>query len=262
MNTSRTLAQLIRLSVEGLSAVLVIAVVLSSALDQERRTNERLTSEVAGQGRDLTSRQGQVSSLQAEVTDLKELWYGSPAIWQPPAIANTEIEFFDVSGTTQQELLTSIKDADICTKYGGECAPDPAVPNGFALGLEYFHPAVSGYRCYTPSTTTIPFTEFVVLPRWSPSQHGSVRIPLVEEWNALTQVIYTHEAGHVAIDQQDLAALNDQAHQLPSCGALFAFWDNPSIYDQLEADQAAYHARLHADCRPQIGCLPPGWMGW
>ena len=261
MNTGR-LALLIRLSIEGLSALLVISFVLSNAINQERQANQRLTSQIATQGGGLKSRQDQVASLQAEVKDLKELWYGSPVIWQAPPIANTEIEFFDVIGTTQQELLSSIRDADICTKYGGGCAPDPAVPNGFALGLEYFHPAASGYRCYTPNTTTIPFTEFVVLPKWSPPAHGSVRIPLIEEWNALAQVIYTHEAGHVAIDQQDLAALNDRAHQLPSCYALFAFWDNPSIYDQLDADQAAYHARLHADCRPEIGCLAPGWMGW
>jgi hypothetical protein len=85
---------------------------------------------------------------------------------------------------------------------------------------------------------------------------------LVLKWNALLKVIYTHEMGHVAINIQDIAALNDQAHQQPSCQALFDFWDNPHIFDKLEADQNAHHARLRADCRPQIGCLTAGWMGW
>lgn len=262
MNPRRSsVAQLIRVSVEGLSALLVITFLLASAIDQQRQTNQRLTSEVATQGSDLTSREAQVSSLQAEVQDLKELWYGDPAIWQPPPISNTNIIFFDVTGSTQQELIDSLDASAICTTYG-PCATDPAVPNGVTLGLAGFHADVTRYECYTPSTTTIPFSEFVVLPRWSPSPHGSVRIPLVEKWNALAQVIYSHEAGHVAISQQDLAALNDAAHHLPSCQALFNFWDSPTVYDQLEADQAAYHARLHADCRPEIGCIPPGWMGW
>ena len=148
-----------------------------------------------------------------------------------------------------------------CSRYG-PCKPDPAVPEGVPWGMEWFHAAVTSYRCYSPSTTTIPFTEFVLLPRWSPPADGSVKIPLVEKWNALAQVIYAHEAGHVAIDQQGLAALNDQAHHLPSCQALFNFWDNPNSYDALKAAQDAYHARLLADCRPEIGCAPSNWMGW
>ena len=128
--------------------------------------------------------------------------------------------------------------------------------------MERFRSGVSSYRCYAPSTTTIPFSEFVYLPRWSPPADGSVKIPLVEAWNALAQVIYTHEAGHVVIDQQYLAALNDQAHRLPSCQALFNFWDSPTVFGGVSAAQDAYHARLHADCRPEIGCIPPGWMGW
>lgn len=91
---------------------------------------------------------------------------------------------------------------------------------------------------------------------------GGVKISLVNKWNALEQVIYTHEAGHVAIEVQDLAALNDQAHLSPSCAALFAFWSNPSVFDQMNADQNAYHARLRADCRPAVGCFQDGWMGW
>jgi hypothetical protein len=84
----------------------------------------------------------------------------------------------------------------------------------------------------------------------------------VEKWNALAQVIYTHEAGHVAIDKQDIAALNAQAQKLATCDALYKFWDDPHVFDKLQADQLAYHARLRADCRPEIGCIPPGWDGW
>jgi len=101
-----------------------------------------------------------------------------------------------------------------------------------------------------------------MLPKWLPPTDGSVKIPLVEAWNALAQVIYTHEAGHVAISIQDVAALNDQAHQLPSCQAVARFWANPSVWDKMNADQNAYHAWLRADCRPEMGCIPSRWMGW
>jgi len=87
-------------------------------------------------------------------------------------------------------------------------------------------------------------------------------VTLVTRWNALEQMIYIHEAGHAAISNRDLADLGAQAQQLPSCDAVVAFWDSRATYSQLDADQAAYHARLHADCRPVIGCAPPGWIGW
>jgi hypothetical protein len=79
---------------------------------------------------------------------------------------------------------------------------------------------------------------------------------------ALEQVIYRHEAGHAAISVQDIAALNDQARHLPSYQALISFWANPGLWNQMNADQNAYHARLRADCRPEIGCVPYNWMGW
>jgi len=85
---------------------------------------------------------------------------------------------------------------------------------------------------------------------------------LVSRWDALDQVLYIHEAGHAAISNQDLAALLNQARALPSCLAVVDFWARPALFDKMEADQAAYHARLHADCRPEIGCIPANWLGW
>jgi hypothetical protein len=198
-------------------------------------------------------------SLDAQVTALMaERWFGVPSLWVPPPIPSTATEFFDVSGYTQRALINSLDSSDICAKSGG-CAPDPAVPNGVAWGLE--GEKSFGYYCYSPRTTPIPFNVFVLLPRWSPFP-GSVTVALVAKWNALEQMIYVHEAGHAAISNQDLADLGVQANRLPSCQAVFDFWDNTATYSKLEADQAAYHARLHADCRPEIGCAPPGWLGW
>lgn len=191
------------------------------------------------------------------------MWFGSPAIWTPPPIANNDFQFFDLGGSTQAELIASFKKAAICDTH--KCLPDPAVPpGGTFLGLEGTESpgSWSSPYCYSPRTMTAVFRTYILLPRWSPVPVGGVTISLVRKWNALEQVIYTHEAGHVAVEVQDLAALNDQAHLSPSCAALFAFWANPSIWDKLDADQNAYHARLRADCRPEVGCIPPGWMGW
>jgi len=195
---------------------------------------------------------------QAEI--LRERWFGSPALFSPPAIANTDIEFFTVTGTTQAELIDGLNHSNLCTTY--QCLPDPAAPAGgiaWAIGGGFSSP---GYYCYSPATTTPAFRFLVVLPRWSPTVYGGVKIPLVEKWNALEQVIYTHEATHVAIAAQDLAQLIDYSHNLASCQAVINFWANPSVFDSLNADQNAFHARLRADCRPEIGCIPPGWMGW
>ncbi len=251
----------IRLTVEGVLGAYLIGLLVFSSVDRWQQANAQLAGEVATQSGQLADQQSQIQTLQAEVQDLKERWYGSPALFSPPAISNTDIQFFELTGTTQQQLINSLDKSSICTTYG-PCAPDPAVPNGVAWGLEGSKPAISSYLCYSPRNTTIPYREFIVLPRWSPPTDGSVKIPLVEAWNALAQVIYTHEAGHVAIDQQDIAALNDQAHGLPNCAALISFWSSPSLFDKDNADQAAYHTRLHADCRPEIGCIPPNWMGW
>ncbi|TMD97106.1 MAG: hypothetical protein E6I72_07670 [Chloroflexi bacterium] len=218
--------------------------------------------------RQVASRQAQLAASRQRVVvdnagflDVRARWFGTPALFQPAPISNTAIVFFDVSGASQAQVMDSFDRADICTRYG-PCAKDPANPGGTALGLEWFKFAGSGYYCYSPRTTTLSFKEYILLPRWSPPADGSVTIDLVVKWNALAQVIYVHEAGHVAIDKQDLAALNEQAHRLSTCQAVVAFWNGPHLYDKDEADQAAYHARLKADCRPEVGCLPYGWMGW
>jgi hypothetical protein len=194
---------------------------------------------------------------------IREKWFGSPSIWTPPPLDNTDFQFFDVSGSSQAELVASIKKAAICDTH--KCLPDPAAPpGGTFLGLEGIESpgSWSSPYCYSPRTMTAVFRTYILLPRWSPVPAGGVTIQLVEKWNALEQVIYTHEAGHVAIDVEDLAALNAQAQLSPSCAALFAFWADPSTFDKINADQNAYHARLRADCRPAVGCLSNGWMGW
>ena len=131
-----------------------------------------------------------------------------------------------------------------------------------AWGLSGFEPPGSEILCYAPSTTTFVFTYFIVMPRWSPPADGTVKIPLIQRWNALEHVIYTHEAGHIAIDKKDLADLNSKSQQLATCDAVGQFWANAHVYDQLNADQDAYHARLHANCKPEVGCIPVNWMGW
>lgn len=233
---------------------MLLGILLTNTWEQTRQGNLRLAA-------DVVAPSVESAAIHGLAADFQRRWFGSPALWQPPPIDNTDISFFEVTGRTQRDLIASIMAADIC-KTHGPCAVDPAVPGGFVLGLEYFAPTVSSYVCYSPRATTVPYREHVLLPHWSPLPLGGVSVELVNKWNALTHVIYVHEAGHAAIDFNDIAALNDQAHQQSSCQALFGFWANPHVFDQLEADQNAYHSRLHADCRPEIGCFNPGWMGW
>jgi hypothetical protein len=233
----------------------LLGVMLTNVWQQGRLANVVLTA-------DEQAPDPQASAIQWAGRDLQRRWFGSPALWQPPPTDNTDFTFFDVRGATQADLIRSLNAADICKTYG-PCLPDPANPNqsGIAWGLAGLE-AGGSYECYSPRTTTLRYREYILLPRWSPLPLGGVSVTLVERWNALEKSIYVHEAGHVAIDIQDIAALNNQAHSLPSCQALFDFWNNPHVFDKLDADQNAYHARLRADCRPEVGCFYAGWMGW
>ena len=241
----------------GLVASLLIVLVGGLVL-AGRQSNKSLA---ASHRSTLTLDQQAFGWLNYGIRNVTDRWYGEPRVFQPTPIARTDFIFFDVTGTTQAELEDSFKRADICETYG-PCLVDPAVPNGVTLGLEGDKPAVSTYYCYTPSTTVLPWRHYLVLPRWSPPKDGSVRRSLVDKWNDLAKAIYVHEAGHEAIAEADLAAMNAQAEALPTCQAVFDFWDNPHVFDKLNADQLAYHARLRADCRPEIGCIPAYWEGW
>lgn len=244
----------IRFSLEALLGLVLLGILLTNTWQQVRQSNIRLTASVVAPSTEAAAIHGLAADFQSR-------WFGSPALWQPPPIDNTDINFFEVTGRTQRDLIASLDSADIC-KTNGPCLPDPANPNqsGIAWGLEGF--GTTTYTCYSPRTTTLVFREHVLLPRWSPMRLGGVSVGLVARWNALLKVIYVHEAGHVVIDVQDLARLNDQAHRMPGCQALIDFWSNPHVFDTLSTDQNAYHARLRADCRPEIGCWKAGWMGW
>src|SRR5260370_33251523 len=49
--------------------------------------------------------QSVVGRLQAQIQDLKDRWYGAPAIYLPPPIADTDTKFCDVTGSTHQQLI-------------------------------------------------------------------------------------------------------------------------------------------------------------
>ena len=249
-----------RLGVEGVLVLFLLVVLFSTILDQ-RQTSDLAVSRAALRQGGLAQQELPGGILTAGLGDLNARWFGIPALWQPPPISHAEIRYFDITGTSQQDLIDSLDGAGICKKYG-PCLKDPANPTGIAWGLEGVDPGASYYICYAPASTTLDYREWVLLPRWAPLPLGGVRVSVVVAWNALQKVIYTHEAGHVAISVTDIAALNAQARQLATCDALAAFWDNPRIWDKLNADQLAYHARLRADCRPEVGCIPRGWMGW
>ena len=251
----------IRLATEGLLAAVLVGLLVYYSISSSQQANTLLAKQLSDQKAQAAALQSQVGELQAQVQDLQERWFGSPAIYKPPRTTNTVFKYFNVQGATQQGLIQSLNTSNICGLYW-PCLKDPLNPGGIAWAQENSEPASAYLSCSTPSTTNVQFRQFILLPRWSPPADGTVKIPLVEEWNALMQVLYTHEAGHGVIDRKDIKALNDQAHRMRTCAAVFAFWDSPSLWKKDDADQLAYHARLYADCRPAVGCIPYGWMGW
>jgi len=250
---SRRRLRLLRWLTYGSLAAFVVYSVISGQVGLRRQADFQLVAN--------TTRQIGNNELQATVNDLSSRWFGHPSMWQPSGLpANTAVHYFAVQGATQVQLIDALDNSDICSHY--HCLPDPAVPNAVARALEGQDEVVpSAAYCYSPSTFSFHFHHFIVLPQWSPTI-GSVRKTLVQEWNALEGVLLTHEVGHIQIANQYLATLNQQSQRLATCQAMDAFWQNPHLWDGLDAAQNAYHARLRADCRPEIGCIPFGWMGW
>ena len=249
-----------RLSLAG-AAVVILLVIFFSAGIQLRMNNATYDRRLLSQTLKLSAPGVQIGILEGAAFGLEGSWFGAPAIWHPPPIAGTDITSFDVSGVSQDDLISSLDGADICKKYG-PCAADPGNPSGIAWGLQWESPTAGSFNCDSPATTTLAYREHILLPRWKPPPMGRVEVSVVEDWNALLKTIYIHEAGHVAISVRDIAALNSQSHRLPTCDAVYSFWENPKTWAKLNADQMAYHARLRADCRPEMGCIPAGWLGW
>lgn len=254
----------LRVCLYGLVAALIIYALLSADLRHLDAVDAQLVTQTSLQQRQIDQLNGQVNQLQATVDDLRQRWIGDPPLWQPSGVpSNTTIEYFDVIGTTQADLINALNNDGLCAKYG--CAPDPAVPNNnVAWAQEQDSSTVepSAPYCYTPRTISYHFTGHTVrMPRWSPKP-GTAKITVVQKWNALEGVMLTHELGHVKVSEDYLSSLNAQSQHLASCQAMNAFWQNSHIWDGLAGAQNAYHAKLRADCRPEVGCIPPGWMGW
>jgi uncharacterized coiled-coil protein SlyX len=100
--------QALRLGVAAVLALFLAGYLVSYSMAQLRETNQRLAADLATQKADLAAQQSKLDALQAEVQDLKERWLGAPAIWQPPALANVDFQFFDVAGSTQPDLIASL----------------------------------------------------------------------------------------------------------------------------------------------------------
>lgn len=259
----RTLLALLRVYLYGLLAALVVFAALMPTVQQlaeVQAADLRLTHVVANQ-------QATIAEQESAIEDLKSRWIGDPAIWQPTSVpANVSVRYFDVSGDTQLDLIDALNNDGLCEKYG--CLPDPAIPaNSPAWALEgdgSIEPP--GPYCTTAAANSYHWSgHTITMPRWSPKL-GSVKITLVEEWNALEQVMWIHELGHVQVSESWLASLNAQALQTSTCEASVSYWRNlfadPHFWDSLHTAQNAYHAQLRADCRPEVGCIPRGWMGW
>lgn len=250
---------LLRIYLYGVLAAFLIWYFVGGTVAQLRASQ----TQVSTQQHQIADFQSQVAELESTVDDLRSRWIGEPGLWQPTGIpANVTVAYYAVSGTTQPDLIQSLAAADICAK--NNCLPDPGTPPGStAVGLEsndYIDPNTT--YCYDPHALSYHWrSHTITMPQWSPKP-GVPKITTVQAWNALEGVIWIHELGHVTVAENWLAAENQQSAQLSSCTATFAFWSDPHLFDSLNAANLAYHARLRADCRPEIGCIPTGWMGW
>ena len=180
-------------------------------------------------------------------------WLGTPPIWQPPTISGGSIEYFQVTGTTQADLVDSLN----------------RVAGTRAWAWTDLQPRPIG--CYLALFPYQDRTHDVVIhmPRWAPTRDGSVRRGLVERWNALRQSLYAQEVGYIQTYREDMQPIMEEVHALPDCPSIVAYLNDGMTWQRLDADRERIDADRVSpmrgsleDCRPQSGCRPPGWMGW
>lgn len=179
-------------------------------------------------------------------------WLGTPSIWQPPPVGSS-VEYFEVTGTAQADLIDSLN--RVAGTRAWAWTDLQARPIGCYLAL----------FPYQDRTHEV----IVHMPRWRPAPNGSVRRGLVERWNALRQSLYAQEAGYVHTYRADMQAIMEVVHALPDCPSILAYLNDGMTWQKLDADRERIDADrgspirgLSADCRPESGCRPPGWMGW
>ncbi len=85
---------------------------------------------------------------------------------------------------------------------------------------------------------------------------------LVEKWNALQRTIYVRQLGYVQLFKIDFEAILNVVNLLPNCASVVAYLNDPYTWYQIDVDRDAYERHLVAECRPETGCQPPGWLGW
>jgi hypothetical protein len=166
-------------------------------------------------------------------------WFGTPPIWQPPtiywqppAVKGASIEYFDVTGTTQADLIDSLnRVADTRAWAWTDLQPRP-------IGC---YLALFPYQDRTHEVT-------VHLPRWVPAPNGSVRRGLVGRWNALRQSLYAQEVGYFHVYQADMQAIMDVVRVLPDCPSILAYLNDGMTWQRLDADMQ----RIDADRASRI----------
>lgn len=182
-------------------------------------------------------------------------WHGAPAIWRPPHIAIfsgrngflTEMRFYDVSGTTQPALVDSLNRGatDRLGWARTDLRPDP-------IGC---YPIIDPFQ-------RLKYSIVVQFPRWSPPADGSVRVELVERWNALQHALYAREVGYVDMYRNAIEGIMTDVSGMPNCPSVVAYLNDPYTWQQVDTARDAFEKKLLRDCRPEAGCLPPGWQGW
>ena len=161
------------------------------------------------------------------------------------SIRGAEMAYFDVEGTTVDELIESVGRGALRACGGidyewldGDTTPSACTITGFPqFGSEIEETLGADGACRIEADPNVSFV--IHIPRWS----GPERVPavLIDWWRATVRFIRDHEAGHVRISQDHAVGLEERLDGAPCDAAerivqnwAAALGDAQEFYDRRE----------------------------
>ena len=118
----------------------------------------------------------------------KATLHGSPAQAVNSLLPSVTTQYYQVQGTTKQELTASLH--QFAPTIGGQRY---AAITNWHVDYRYFYAHVGGD--YSISSFTIAFTAIRIFPQWNPPVDASMRT--VRQWAAFIRHLNTHEQEHL-----------------------------------------------------------------
>ncbi len=143
--------------------------------------------------------------------------HGSPAQAVSSFLPSVTTQYYQVQGTTTQELTASLH--RLAPTIAGQRY---AAVTHWHVDYHYFYGHVGGD--YRISSFTITFTAIRLFPQWDPPVDASMRT--VRQWGAFIRHLNTHEQGHLETGYAASFAVGKELENFPPAPTAASLADN------------------------------------